>query len=438
MDAGPQKSALSDPYDIGWIRVDDAGYTEDEAYAFLTGNASGVFTASANQAAHTGAMIALVPSLADLERLAVGGGEPLEELHLTLAYLGEADAIDDEMRAKIIAATTQYFNEPITTETFYSTAFNPTNPDMETALVLGVKGENLVGPRDNVMSAVRGLYSMPDNHSPWLPHVTLEYCDDVSRATKHVDKLGPITFDTLRFAFGGEVTDIPLTPDEHPLTAARWREDAHPRNAEGKFIGIGTPDRNAFSSRVREAKSGRSARNSAGSVKALSSNDKGRRAAAQAYETNSFKINSNLRIGGLEASGVTARQPLEDMMAESPLENDIVVTRGIRDPKTIFGSSWKTDGDNSGLRWRDPAFVSTTTSDSVSKFFSKNVSDKDEPVVMNILAPAGTEALKMDLGIAFGQKEVLLNRNLVFQIVNDHGKDGKGVRHIDVEVVPAP
>lgn len=224
MSRGPQKNALSDLYDIGWIPVETTGYTEDEAYAFLTGNASGVFTASANPAAHTGAMIALVPSRADLERLAVEGGEPLEELHLTLAYLGEADQISEELRSRIIDAAGEYFTDAVRTEAFSVNVFNPHNPEMETAIVLGIKGEQMVDAHSNIMSAVRGMFAgMPDNHKPWIPHVTLKYTDDVRKEDQEVflARLGDITFDTLRFAFGGEVTDIPLyTEDEDTMTAA--------------------------------------------------------------------------------------------------------------------------------------------------------------------------------------------------------------------------
>ena len=49
-----------------------------------------------------GAMVALVPSQPDLERLALEGGEPLDQLHLALLYLGEADAIDAETRASAV------------------------------------------------------------------------------------------------------------------------------------------------------------------------------------------------------------------------------------------------------------------------------------------------------------------------------------------------
>lgn len=54
---------------------------------------------------HTGAMIALVPSEEDAERLALAavGSEPAGELHLTLFYLGEGADWDEEHRADLIA-----------------------------------------------------------------------------------------------------------------------------------------------------------------------------------------------------------------------------------------------------------------------------------------------------------------------------------------------
>lgn len=171
---------------------------------------------------HTGAMIALVPSDADLARLALEDGEPAEELHLTLAYLGEAADISDEMRQQIITQAAQYFTSPVSTEAFSVNVFNPHNPEMATALVLGVKGEELEGPRSNVVSAVRGFFNMPEQHAPWIPHVTMIYTDELTRGLELTEKLGPITFDKIRFAFGGEVTDLYLGA---PLIASFWQEE---------------------------------------------------------------------------------------------------------------------------------------------------------------------------------------------------------------------
>jgi 2'-5' RNA ligase len=218
--------------DVVWELVSDP-LSEDEAYALLAGEVAGPLTAAAAPV-HTGAMIALVPTDEDLARLAYETGEPMDELHLTLAYLGEAADIPDEMREQIIAAASDYFSNPIATEAFSVNVFNPHDKSMDTALVLGIRGEELAGPRSNVMSAVRGIFNMPANHEPWIPHVTLVYTDDTAKALELQDRLGPLTFDRLRFAFGGEVTDIHLGI-AGTLTAAFWNKKKHPRDTAGRF-----------------------------------------------------------------------------------------------------------------------------------------------------------------------------------------------------------
>lgn len=227
----------------------DTGLSEDEIYALLTDDGDAMeklqinplLTAAVNKHAHTGAMVALVPSEADLARLAVEGGEDAAELHLTLAFLGEAAAIDEDTRDRIMEAAGGYFTDAITTEAFSVNVFNPHNPDMATAVVLGIKGEDLVAPQSNVLSAVRGVYgAMPEQHAPWIPHVTLKYTDDVRQEDQDVflSRLGTVTFDRLRFAFGGEVVDVPLDlppePDDDILFAAVSRE---PRQLRRYWLG---------------------------------------------------------------------------------------------------------------------------------------------------------------------------------------------------------
>jgi hypothetical protein len=56
---------------------------------------------------HTGAMVALIPSETDARRLAVEGGEPVDQLHITLMYLGTAADIPDEAKTQIVSTLQQ-------------------------------------------------------------------------------------------------------------------------------------------------------------------------------------------------------------------------------------------------------------------------------------------------------------------------------------------
>lgn len=197
------------------------GYTEDEAYALLAGIGPQTSTVklppivAAANAEHTGAMIALIPSDADLKRLAHDGGELADELHMTLMYLGEAADISDDARAAIENAVRRYATAPITAEAFSVNMFNPGSDDKEMAVVLGIGNDG--GPaleqlHSNISSAVNGVggVQLPEQHVPWVPHVTLAYTDDLQLASQLTDRVGLITFNKIRLAFAEKVTDIPL------------------------------------------------------------------------------------------------------------------------------------------------------------------------------------------------------------------------------------
>lgn len=168
--------------------------------------------------AHTGAMIALVPFNADAQRLSVDGGEDPEQLHVTLAYLGEAALIPVEVRQELVdavAALTQSM-PTIVGDVFAVNMFNP--PDLtaggEPCVTLGVSGSQLEFIRARVCGAVfdvlhtTGVEVHPQ-HKPWVPHITLVYTEDAD-LSYFTDRTGPVTFDAVRLAFGGEVYDIPL------------------------------------------------------------------------------------------------------------------------------------------------------------------------------------------------------------------------------------
>lgn len=221
---------LSDPTNVQFELIDDEpGFTEAEAVAFLAGADTYTFgvpkiTVAAADT-HDGAMIALVPTEEDARRLALDGFEDPDQLHLTLVYLGDATNFTPDQRDQILGVVRNAASGlgPIQAQAFAVNVFNPTGD--EPALVLGVGngGAELEQLHDNVFDEVRESddYTIAENHSPWIPHVTLAYSEHPHELfTQAAERVGPVTFDRVRVAFGGENVDVPLGS----LTAAALEE----------------------------------------------------------------------------------------------------------------------------------------------------------------------------------------------------------------------
>lgn len=211
-------------------------------------------TGQALQAAaevHTGAMVALLPAADHAERIAVDGGEPVDQLHVTLMYLGQASELNTKARAAIVDTVRRATTDiPLVEgDGFNIGVFNPPGvsrsdgAQRDTCIVLGVGGQDLADTHSLVQGAVLDLAAgmmldLPQQHRPWVPHLTLEYTDDLAKVAAYADRAGPVVFDRIRVAYGGETTDIPLTAVDHayaltvpnmlmPVTAA---SDAGLRN----------------------------------------------------------------------------------------------------------------------------------------------------------------------------------------------------------------
>lgn len=160
-----------------------------------------------------GAMIALVPSQADLDRLAIPGGEPIEQLHLTLVYLGEAADIDQETRDALIAWARDLAPswDSVEGDGFGIAVFNPLGE--EPCVVAIVGGSDVAEMHETALADAIDIMELPEQHVPFVPHVTLAYLAtdlaDADVATLS-DRAAPIVFDRIRLAFGGEVTNVPL------------------------------------------------------------------------------------------------------------------------------------------------------------------------------------------------------------------------------------
>ncbi|MFD5570465.1 phage minor head protein [Streptomyces cadmiisoli] len=177
---------------------------------------------------HTGAMIALVPSQADMERLALEDGEPAEELHCTLWFLGAAADWDEDQRRELIdgiRARASNLSGPVQAVAFGVNHWNPASPDPAWVWAVGDNPDadeaapSLHEARAIAQDALEDGHNNPDlprQHTPWVAHTTGAYTTDTWPLQAMADRLGPLTFDRIRVAFAGEATDFPLGPEEEP------------------------------------------------------------------------------------------------------------------------------------------------------------------------------------------------------------------------------
>jgi 2'-5' RNA ligase len=164
----------------------------------------------------TGVMVALIPTAEDAARLVVDGGEPAEQLHVTLAYLGEAADLDAAARQDLIDLVSSAVNgmPTVQAEIFSAAVYNPGDTsDRDTCLVYQVSGDLLDAVHDTVDRALDGVNVAA---RPWFAHVTAVYTDDLGRLSELVGNVGPVTFDRVRIAIAGQAVDIPLIDNPQP------------------------------------------------------------------------------------------------------------------------------------------------------------------------------------------------------------------------------
>lgn len=223
----------------------DTGLTDAQAYTLLTGGPAALAAAmlpdadadeepdgdddtDADIAAEPmGAMVALVPSMSDATRLAIPGGMPADQLHVTLKYLGPATNYDLAMRADIVQAienaVTSWY--AVTAMAFGGAIWNPQGNSP--VVVLQLNGDDLTALYQCVCDALmRWQPWMPEDYpEPWAAHMTLAESDKLTDLAQTLSRVGPVTLDRVRIAFAGQNADVTLTPrpplpGEAPVLAA--------------------------------------------------------------------------------------------------------------------------------------------------------------------------------------------------------------------------
>lgn len=208
-------------------------------------HACGKFSTSVTAAGddHTsGGMIALMPTAEDAARLAVPGGEPAEELHLTLFFLGDDGSAwtedqRDELEGILSPLADLYELGPVHAKAFGAAHWNGGGdyPCWVWNVGDAEAGENdgLLKVRACVTEALESTHARPElppQHSPWAAHVCAAYSDDPALLPELEQRLGEVTFDRIRLSFGDDDRDIPLTGE--PVTAAAGPLRRKPTEAE--------------------------------------------------------------------------------------------------------------------------------------------------------------------------------------------------------------
>jgi hypothetical protein len=123
---------------------------------------------------HDGAMVAVRIPLVSAKQIAVPGGEPAEDLHVTLVYLGDADQIDSDARKRLHDALARVcaHEGPIEgTVRGYGRFRN----GEEDALWAGFDSPELPELRHKVLQACRDAGVEPAGDHGFTPHITLAY-----------------------------------------------------------------------------------------------------------------------------------------------------------------------------------------------------------------------------------------------------------------------
>lgn len=158
-----------------------------------------------------GCMIALYPPAEVAEVLVVDGGLPADEMHVTVAYLGDTADVDGDVLREVVAELAE--RQPFTAQISGHARFTGGDKDVIVALVDSADLEDL--RRDTLDALYERGIEPPRDHG-YTAHLTVTYLDpDEPSPLDRIEAL-PAEFTVLAAVHGTDRTDCPL---EHPIAA---------------------------------------------------------------------------------------------------------------------------------------------------------------------------------------------------------------------------
>lgn len=166
---------------------------------------------SKQQTHHTDSMVAFMLDPEIANKLALPSGEPVDSLHVILAYLGSMEDVSDGLlrphsspdKIKSLIAALASEAMPLAGQTASIGRFQPAETD-KTPVIALVDVPGLLELHKKLSDAIQSAgYFVANNHS-YVPHITLGYLDkDAPMPIDSIPTL-PLNFDTLCLATGDE------------------------------------------------------------------------------------------------------------------------------------------------------------------------------------------------------------------------------------------
>jgi len=152
---------------------------------------------------HTGGMVALLPDADSAAKLLVDGGDPIDQLHLTLCYLGDnVTGWSQSQRDQVVQRATSAAEGrgPVDGDAFAHAVFNPDGAEPCAVYLIG--GSDAFAELNQELRSLASALQ----HPGFVAHVTAGYgmtADDLAYT-------GPVRFDRIGVFFGGQRIEIPL------------------------------------------------------------------------------------------------------------------------------------------------------------------------------------------------------------------------------------
>lgn len=198
-------------------------------------------------AEHDGVAIMACLTPSDADRLAVDGGEPADQLHVTLAYLAQpaadySDGFHNDLVQGLNLAASQL---PTVVEPFGMAVFNPDSDERDPCAVVLVQSQELADLHEAVLEVVGDELST--TFPIWIPHIAIAYQSGVDAIPEGACS-EPIVLDRIVLAWGDQ--QMVITPADGAREAFLR---GYARTTTHHGVGVTERARHALQAAVRVA-----------------------------------------------------------------------------------------------------------------------------------------------------------------------------------------